>query len=106
MRFLFLLFSLCCVCAANASAQIEPTNQRAANRKALRDARKHPAPYKGSHLAVNKESLKQGAGGRTPATEAEASAYRFDKTGAARVSEPSTVSLRLRKKKKEAPTTD
>ncbi|MBC6697314.1 hypothetical protein [Hymenobacter sp. BT190] len=90
--------------ATAASAQTQPVNRRAENRRALRDARKYPAPYKDSHLAVNKETLKPGEGGRTPEVEEEAAAYKFDKTGAARVSEPSPIGLRLRKKKKDAPT--
>lgn len=104
MRYLVvLLFGWCWLSGPAASAQIEPTNHRAEKRRALRDARKHPAPYKESHLAVTKATLKRGEGGRSPEAEAAAGSYRFDKTGAARVSEPSSLGLRLRKKKKDAP---
>ncbi len=84
----------------NASAQITESNHRVANRHALRDARKYPAPYKDSHLAVDKTSLKRGDGGRQAKPNDGRQKYKFDKTGTARVSEPSTVSLRLRKKAK------
>jgi hypothetical protein len=103
MRYLLLMLGLVGLSATAASAQTQPINRRVENRRALRDARKYPAPYKDSHLAVNKETLKPGEGGRTPEAEDDARAYRFDKTGAARVSEPSPLSLRLRKKKKDAP---
>lgn len=103
MRYLLLLLGVVGLSATAASAQTQPVNRRAENRRALRDARKYPAPYKDSHLAVNKETLTPGEGGRTPEAEQEAAAYKFDKTGAARVSEPSPLGLRLRKKKKDAP---
>jgi hypothetical protein len=66
----------------------------------LRDARKYPAPYKDSHLAVNKAALKRGDGGQKAQPKDGRQKYKFDNTGTARVSEPSTISLRLRKKKK------
>jgi len=84
-----------------ASAQTAETNQRAANRRSLRDARKYPAPYKESHLDVEKANLKRGDGGRPAQPNDGRQSYRFDNTGAARVNEPSTINLRLRKKKKE-----
>lgn len=95
---LFLVLALSC---SAAFAQTTEVNQRAANRRALRDARKYPAPYKDSHLDVEKSDLKQGGGGRQEQPNDGRESYRFDNTGAARVSEPSTVNLRLRKKKKE-----
>jgi hypothetical protein len=103
MRYMLLLLGLVCLSVSTASAQTQPVNRRAENRRSLRDARKYPAPYKDSHLAVNKETLKPGEGSRPPGSEAQTRAYKFDKTGAARVSEPSTLGLRLRKKKKDAP---
>lgn len=84
----------------SAFAQTHEPNHRAANRRSLRDARQYPAPYKDSHLAVNKAALKRGDGGRQVQPNDGRQKYKFDNTGAARVSEPSTVSLRLRKKKK------
>jgi len=104
MRCLLFVLGLWCWSVTTASAQIVETNHRAQNRRALRDARKHPAPYKDSHLAVDKESLKRGEGGRSAERNRERSSYKFDNTGAARVSEPSNVSLRLRKKKKDTVT--
>jgi hypothetical protein len=82
------------------SAQTTEPNQRDANRRALRDARKYPALYKDSHLAVDKAALKRGDGGRAAKPNDGRQKYKFDKTGTARVSEPSTISLRLRKKAK------
>ncbi len=84
----------------SASAQISEPNHRVANRRALRDAQKYPAPYKDSHLTVDKAALKRGDGGRAAKPNDGRQKYKFDKTGTARVSEPSTVSLRLRKKAK------
>jgi hypothetical protein len=97
----FVLFVVLLLVGGGASAQIVETNQRTANRRALRDARKYPAPYKDSHLDVEKADLKRGDGGRSAQPNDGRQSYRFDKTGAARVSEPSTVNLRLRNKKKE-----
>ena len=104
MRYFLLVFALLWWLPTQAAAQIVEKNHRAENRRALREARKHPAPYKDSHLAVDKESLKRGEGGRSAAASKERKSYKFDKTGTARVSEPSTVSLRLRKKKKDSAT--
>ena len=47
-----------------ATAQIAPVSeaqQRAANRQALRDARRTDSPYKESHLNVTAEHLKRGS---------------------------------------------
>lgn len=85
----------------SAAAQTGQVNQRAANRRSLRDARKYPAPYKDSHLDVEKADLKRGDGGRQAQPNDGRQNYQFDNTGAARVSEPSTISLRLRKKEKK-----
>lgn len=100
MRYVVLLAALL-LTGGSAAAQTGEVNQRAANRRALRDARKYPAPYKDSHLDVEKTDLKRGDGGRQAQPNDGRQSYRFDNTGTARVSEPSTISLRLRKKKKE-----
>jgi hypothetical protein len=50
--------------ASPAAAQIAPVSeaqQRAANRQALRDARRTESPYKDSHLNVTAENLKRGS---------------------------------------------
>ena len=50
--------------AQAATAQIAPVSeaqQRAANRQALRDARRTNSPYKESHLNVTAEHLKRGS---------------------------------------------
>ncbi|MDF7814364.1 hypothetical protein [Hymenobacter sp. YC55] len=96
---LFALTVVLLLAGFTASAQTTEPNHRAANRRALRDARKYPAPYKDSHLAVDKAALKRGDGGRAATPNDGRQKYKFDKTGTARVSEPSTISLRLRNKK-------
>jgi hypothetical protein len=93
-------------CAMQANAQVAPSSkaqQRAESRRALRDARKYPAEYKDSHLVVSKAELKEGNSGRLAALEPKDNrgSYQFDRSGAPRVSEPSRINLRLRKKDKE-----
>lgn len=92
--------------ARSATAQIKdisPAKQRAANRRSLREARQYPAPtaYKESHLAVSRADLRRGEGGQAGQPHDGRDSYKFDKTGAARVSEPIAPGLRPRKKKKE-----
>jgi len=50
--------------ASSAAAQIAPTSparQRAANRQALREAKRADVPYKESHLTVTRQQLKRGS---------------------------------------------
>ena len=107
MRYVLIGALLSALMSTQAHAQLEstsPAEQRAANRKALRDARKFDAKYKESHLTVNKEELKDQSGGRlavNPPTDERAS-YQFDRTGAPRVSEPSRFNFRLRRKRDAA----
>lgn len=99
MKLLLLLPAL--LFAAAASAQTEPATpaqHRAENRRALRDAKKYPAKYKDSHLAVSPKSLKRGQAG-TPLPHDGRSKYHFNRTGTARVSEPTAAGLRLTRKK-------
>lgn len=99
MKLLLLLPAL--LFAAAASAQTDyttPARHRAENRRALRDAARYPAKYKDSHLAVSQKSLKRGQAG-TPSSRDGRRHYRFDRTGTARVSEPTTPALRLIRKK-------
>ncbi|RSK50889.1 hypothetical protein [Hymenobacter rigui] len=104
----YLLFSLLLALAATpAWAQLEatsPAQQRAANRKALRDAEKFNAKYKDSHLTVTKAELKHQGGGKQEvlAPPPGQASYRFDRDGTPRVSEPSRINLRLRKKRDAA----
>ncbi|MCA8833103.1 hypothetical protein [Hymenobacter pini] len=103
MRILLLSMLLLCG-AAPAWAQLEstsPTQQRAANRKALRDAEKFNAQYKESHLTVTKPELKHQGGGKqeVQAPPPGQASYRFDRNGEPRVSEPSRLNFRLRKKR-------
>ncbi|QDA60432.1 hypothetical protein [Hymenobacter jejuensis] len=85
--------------AAAQTKSISPGKQRSENRKALRDARRSSAEYKDSHLAVNKATFKRGASGRQVTQSDGRDKFKFDNSGMPRVSEPSHVSLRLRKKK-------
>jgi hypothetical protein len=107
MRYMLLATTLILgLCTTRAQAQLASTSrgkQRTESRKALRDARRYPAEYKDSHLVVTKPELKEGNGGRLAALEPkdEQKSYKFDRSGTPRVSEPSRVSLRPRKKDKE-----
>ncbi|RPD49602.1 hypothetical protein DNI29_02025 [Hymenobacter sediminis] len=105
-RYLFIgaLVSAGLMTATEARAQLEstsPAQQRAANRRALREAERFKAEYKESHLTVTKAELKHGGAGKqaTIKPTGTQAAYQFDRTGTPRVSEPTRVSLRLRKKK-------
>ena len=81
-RFLALALVLA-LAAAVAQAQIEPTSparQRAANRRALREASRTEAPYKESHLAVTRQQLTRGASvSRAPAPEPKRPGLRLRK---------------------------
>jgi hypothetical protein len=82
-----------------AHAQIEassPTSQRAANRRALREASRTEVPYKDSHLDVKRHALRRG---ESMPVKPVAGEPRFDRKGAPLVSEPKHLSLRLRKRK-------
>ncbi|GAB3302950.1 hypothetical protein [Hymenobacter tenuis] len=105
MRYLLLgTFVLAAFVSTEAHAQLEstsPAQQRAAKRRALRESAQYKAEYKESHLNVTKQELTPLAGGRQAAVKptAERASYKFDRTGLPRVSEPSRISFRLRKKK-------
>ena len=106
MRVLILLAFLILGGSAAGFAQTEyssPAQQRAENRRALRDARKSPAPYKDSHLAVSKRELKQGSS-PAAAQARQRDKYKFDHTGAAYVREPLRLGLRPAAKKKQPAT--
>ena len=82
-----------------AHAQIEassPASQRAANRRALREASQTDAPYKDSHLDVSRRHPRHGYS--APITPV-ADAPRYDRDGTSHVSEPKRLGLRLRKRK-------
>lgn len=103
MRFLLLLcFGLGLMClthtAVAQTVATSPARLRVENRRALREAKKVKAEYKESHLAVNKEDLKRNQSRALPYDGRRR--LQFDHTGAAKVSEPSRVNLRLGKKKK------
>lgn len=108
MRYLLMGALLLALAAApKAQAQLEsssPASQRAASRRALRDARKVQAPYKESHLAVSKKQLRVKAAGRLAVLPPAAGQpdYKFSRDGTPRVSEPTKMHLRLRRKKPNA----
>lgn len=90
--------------STRAQAQLEPTTpaqQRSENRRALRDAKRFQGQYKDSHLRVTKAELESAGWGRQAVTKPKdgRAGYQFDRTGTPRVSEPSRVNFRLRKKK-------
>ncbi|NML66970.1 hypothetical protein HHL22_17325 [Hymenobacter sp. RP-2-7] len=66
-----LLCALALLLASSAVAQIAPSNpaqQRAANRRALREAQQANVPYKESHLTVTRQQLKRGSAAGPPGT--------------------------------------
>ena len=97
--------ALALLLASPAAAQIAPSSpsrQRAANRQALREARRTPAPYKESHLAVTRQQLRRGGSETLVPAAGEP---RFDHDGTPHVTEPSYPALRRRKPKaKPTPT--
>lgn len=79
-------------------APISPAQQRAANRQALRDARRTEASYKESHLDVTRQQLKRGGSEAPKALPGEP---RFGRKGTPRVAEHSFLGLGRRKPKSE-----
>ena len=89
------------VVAAAAEAQIAPTSpgrQRAANRQALREARRSEAPYKDSHLAVTRQQLRRGGSEELLPTAGEP---RFSHDGTPDAAKPKFPGLRRHKPKTE-----
>lgn len=90
------LFIALLLAATAAPAQLAPSSPgslRAANRRALREARRTDAPYADSHLAVARQ-LKRGAMAPTGSVAGEP---KFGRDGRPHVSEPKYPGLRLRK---------
>ena len=88
---------------ATAQAQIEPSSpaqQRAANRRALREARRTDSPYKDSHLGVTRQQLKRGS---SVPVQAGTEEPRFDGASPLPATEPKHPGLRLRKAKGDSP---
>jgi hypothetical protein len=82
-----------------AQAQIESSSlasQRAANRRALREASRTAAPYKDSHLDLTRQHQRRGDSAPIKPVAGEP---RFDRDGTPHVSEPKRFGLRLRKRK-------
>lgn len=83
-----------------APAQTEPSSpaqQRAADRRAQREARATDAAYKDSHLDGPRRRLRRGESAPMPGAAADEP--RFDRDGKPHVTEPKYPGLRLRKSK-------
>ena len=101
MRKLFVT-SLFLFAAATAQAQIEarsPTQQRRANRLAVREARHAPTPFPDHHVAVTHQQFRRGESPPIPPVAGEP---RFDRDGTPHVTEPKYPGLRLRKHKTDS----
>lgn len=92
--FLFIALLLAATAAPAQLAPSSPGSLRAANRRALREARRTDAPYADSHLAVSRQQLKRGSMVPTGSVAGEPS---FGRDGRPHVSEPKYPGLRLRK---------
>ncbi|MGI4969799.1 MAG: hypothetical protein ACRYGH_12660 [Janthinobacterium lividum] len=95
---LFIVLLLATTAALAQIAPSSPGSQRAANRRALREARQTEAPYADSHLATSRQ-LKRGAMVPIGAVAGEPS---FGRDGQPHVTEPKYPGLRLRKHKFES----
>lgn len=62
-----------------------PAQQRAANRKALKDAEKQKNQYQDSHLGVTRQSLKTGSSSNQPRKKDGRNKYKYDHEGVPRV---------------------
>jgi hypothetical protein len=85
-----------------AQAQTEassPAQQRAASRRALREARHTETPYTDSHLGATHRQLKRGESAPVAPVAGEP---KFDRDGTPHVTEPKYPGLRLRKQKKDS----
>ena len=89
--------------ATAAPAQIAPTSpsqQRAADRRARREAQRTETPYKDGHLAAASQPQRRGSAGR-PARVAHEP--RFGRNGAPRVAKPLLPGLRRRSQNEPKP---
>ena len=98
--FLPLAFAVLLLAGPAQTAPSSPGQQRAANRRALREARTTEAAYTDSHLAMSHRQLKRGA---SAPIQGAADEPRFDRDGWPHVTEPKYPNLRLRKSKKTLP---
>lgn len=97
-------FLLGLLLATAAPAQIAPTSpgqQRAAARRAQREARRAEAPYKDGHLAVASQPPRRGAASHP--TRVAPGEPRFGRNGAPRVAKPLLPGLRRRPKNEPKP---
>lgn len=62
-----------------------PAQQRAANRKALKEAEKQKNQYQDSHLGVTRQSLREGASTNQPRRKDGRNKYKYDHEGIPRV---------------------
>jgi hypothetical protein len=99
---LLLVMAALLVTASAARAQTEassPAQQRAAARRALREARHTETPYTDTHLGATRRLPKRGESAPVPAVAGEP---KFDRDGTPHVTEPKYPGLRLRKQKKDS----
>jgi len=83
--------------AAHAQTQASsPAQQRAASRRAQREARHTETPYTDSHLGAARRPLKRGESAPVAPVAGEP---KFDRDGTPHVTEPKYPGLRLRKQK-------
>jgi hypothetical protein len=74
----------------------KPAQVKAANRRALREAKHTDAPYKDTHLDVSKRRLKRGNSEQPPLEGSDELKYKTGK--APNVKEPGILGLRRKKK--------
>lgn len=96
---IYLTFALLLAAPAQ-TAPSSPAQQRAADRRAQREARATDAPYQDSHLAGAHRPLRRGESAPVPSAASEP---RFDRDGKPHVTEPKYPGLRLRKPKNQSP---
>jgi len=102
MRKLLAFAALLLLTASAAQAQTEassPAQQRAASRRALREARHTETPYTDSHLGTTRRQLKRGESAPVAPVAGEP---KFDRDGTPHVTEPKYPGLRLRKQKTDS----
>jgi hypothetical protein len=95
-----LLLAVALLTASAAQAQTQPSSparQRAAERRALREARRTPTPYTDSHLGATRRLPRRGESAPLPVVAGEP---KFDRDGTPHVTEPKYPGLRLRKQQK------
>ncbi|MBG8553057.1 hypothetical protein [Hymenobacter guriensis] len=85
----FLLVSVSLATPALAQTEYSsPAQQRAANRKALKDAEKQKNQYQDSHLGVTRQSFRAGESTNQPRKKDGRNRYKYDHEGTPRYTPP------------------